>query len=260
MMRPPPSDPRWRALARPLLGALGAAVLLSPGCAPPAPRPGPPLAQALLEQTIARRRNFGPFVATFTARVRRRPAWFAAVTFSGVLAVAPPGRLRAQLLIPAGLTAQDLTVSDGRYRLRLPLQDRTERGTTCAPYDADCEQTNPGLMLAWLFTHERSCRDAPCTTSGDGPRYQIAMRVGPGLGFDATVVLEDGEPIVVAEEIRRDEAAWIRVEYADHRAVDGLTVPHRIRLADARTGVEIALDMHSYRRAPTLPEETFLTD
>jgi hypothetical protein len=242
------------------------ALVLAHGCGgtlgPPWARPaargaGLPSGAALLEQAASQRRRVGPLVATFDARIQRRESWLAATSLAGVLAVVPPDHLRVRLFLPAGPAAQDLTVAGERYRLVLPLEGREERGATCSPYEPGCDTGNPGLLLAWLFTHEPSCAAERCTVKRHRDRYEVTSALAPGRRLVAIVSIAEGNPTMVAEEIQRNGHPSIRIEYSDHRLVAGVRTPYRIQFADEGRGIRIALDINTYRPSPALPADTF---
>ncbi len=216
-----------------------------------------PTGATLLERAASQRRRVGPLVATFNARIRRREGWFAAASLTGVVAVQPPDRLRVRLFLPAGPTAQDLTVAGDRYRLVLPLEGREETGVTCSPYAAGCDAGNPGLLLAWLFTHAPSCATHGCTVERHRDAYEVISALTPAERLVATVSVADGDPTMLAEEIQRDGQARIRIAYSDHRLVAGVRTPYHIEFSDAGSGIRIALEIATYRQNPGLPAETF---
>jgi hypothetical protein len=216
-----------------------------------------PNGAALLEHAAAQRRRVGPLVARFNARIQRRDTWIGGASLTGVVAVEPPDRLRVRLFLPAGPTAQDLTVAGDRYRLLLPLEGREEQGVACSPYDAGCDAANPGLLLAWLFTHEPSCTAHGCTVKRHRDGYEVTASLAPEQRLVATMSMTDGEPTMVAEEIQRTGRPSIRVEYSDHRPVAGVRTPYRIEFSDEGSGIRIALDVEAYRTNPALPPETF---
>jgi len=242
-------------------GALCVAALLSCGCGARPARPGDlPSGAALLERAVSQRRRVGPLVATFNARIKRSDAWFAATSLTGVLAVQPPDHLRVRLFLPAGPTAQDLTVAGDRYRLLLPLEGREEQGAACSPVDSGCDTANPGLLLAWLFTHEPSCADDDCTVARYRDRYEVSAPLAAGQLLVTTVTVAAGDATMIAEEILRDGHPDIRIEYSDHRLVAGVPTPYRIEFSDERNGVRIALGINTYRPSPPLPATTFAID
>jgi hypothetical protein len=240
-------------------GALGArhtpSATMDPGA-----RAGLPSGATLLERAASQRRRVGPLVARFNARMQRSGTWFAGASLTGVVAVDPPDRLRVRLFLPAGPTAQDLTVAGNRYRLLLPLEGREEQGATCSPYDAGCDAANPGLLLAWLFTHEPSCAAHGCTVERHRDGYEVTASLAPEQRLVATMSIAHGEPTMVAEEIQRNGQPSIRVEYSDHRLVAGVRTPYRIEFSDEASGIRIALDVETYRTNPALPPETFRID
>lgn len=239
--------------------ALFLAVVLACGCGGPSTRlrADLPTGATLLERAVSQRRRVGPLVATFNARIQQRDAWLAATSLTGVLAVQPPDHLRVRLFLPAGPTAQDLTVAGDRYRLVLPLEGREEQGAACSPYDPDCTVANPGLLLAWLFTHEPSCPADRCTVERHRDRYEVTSALAPGQRLVATVSVDEGDPTMVAEEIQRNGHASIRIEYSDHRLVAGVRTPYRIQFSDESSGIRIVLDINTYRPSASLPAETF---
>jgi hypothetical protein len=230
----------------------------SPHCRRALPPDPLPSGATLLARVRTDRERLGTLVATFSAHVSRRRGLLGSTTLTGALAMEPPDRFRVRLVLPGGLTVHDLTVVGDRYRLDLPLEARTERGILCFDPAPHCPgDPGPGLMLAWLFTHDPARGAGASTVTGRREQFVVSIPVTADGRLRRAVVIARDDFRLLAEEAYRGEDRWVRVDYGAHRLVAGIPVPHSVELTDERGGTRITLEIAKYRPHATLPGDAF---
>jgi hypothetical protein len=240
------------------VSALACAALLCCACHRPTARVlSAPSGGDLVRYVVSERIRLGPVTATFSGRMKRRPGWFPSASVTGVLAMHPPDRFRIKLFLPAGLTAQDLTMVGRRYRLVRPLEDRDEGGAVCFATTPECNTATPGIALAWLFTHDLQAHADASIVTTHGDHYIVSTELDRAQDLQAVLTLAREDRRLLTEEMFLAGQRWARVDFSEHRPVGGVLAPHRIRIADDRAGVSVVLDVDGYRQRADLPAELF---
>ena len=205
-------------------------------------------ASAVLAEAARREAETQSLTALFKVTVRRADG--GVDSSRGALAVRPPDRLRLQIFSLGVMTVYDYTANGERFRVRFPLEGRTETGR----FD-ELAATRTDLLrydLRPLFLGRAGLEDADAEVAGD--EVTATMR-----GADTTrrVTLARTDAALLAEEWAKNGKTLLRASYADHRWVEGAPLPYRITVESTDTGIKLEIEVSEYKRNQAIREAMF---
>ena len=203
-------------------------------------------AAAVLAEAARRERETESLRALFKVTVRRADG--KTESSRGALAVRPPDRLRLQIFSLGVMTVYDYTANGERYRVRFPLEGRTEIGRFDEPRAKELLRYD----LRPLFLGRTDLEDADATVEGD--RVNALIRNGTS---SRRLVLARTDAAILEEEWGEGADTLLRARYADHRWIEGVPLPFRITVESPPTGVTLEIEVSEYKRNEAVREATF---
>ena len=169
----------------------------------------------------------------------------------GVVAVRRPDRYRLQVLGPAALLVLDLLWHAGRFDLSVPPRGVRMRGDARTPREALGGVPVDGLARAFLGGFPRLA--ARLVERG---RWAVLTLEEPS-GARRLVYLDRRTAAVMIDARFEGGRETLRLTQRDHRMVDGVPFPYRIRCDLPEEGIEADIEVERVEPARDLPDELF---
>jgi hypothetical protein len=246
------SDPISRRIAPVVLAFL--ALLAACGGAGPLPAlripglGGGREVSAVLAEAARRERETESLKVSFKVTLRRADG--PTESSRGAVAVRPPDRLRLQIFSLGVMTVYDYTANGERYRVRMPLEGRTEVGRFDELAAAKSDLLRYDLRP--LFLGRTGLEDAEAAVEGEV--VVATLRTGPAW---RRVTLARTDAAVLAEEWGTGDESLLRASYADHRWVEDAPLPYRIEVESPPSGVTLEIDITELERNAPLRDAMF---